>query len=65
MKNSIHMLASVDGGQMNSFIVTTEGGAVIVIDGGENNCKKCSDKVHPVLFPRPHGTSLRPNSQAR
>ena len=37
MKNSIHMLASVDGGQMNSFIVTTEGGAVIVIDGGENN----------------------------
>ena len=37
MKNSIHMLASVDGGQMNSFIITTEGGAVIVIDGGENN----------------------------
>ncbi|MBP3666692.1 MAG: MBL fold metallo-hydrolase [Clostridia bacterium] len=37
MKNSIHMLASVDGGQMNSFIITTEGGHVIVIDGGENN----------------------------
>lgn len=34
MKNSIHMLASVDGGQMNSFIITTEGGKVIVIDGG-------------------------------
>ena len=37
MKNSIHMLASVDGVQMNSFIITTEGGHVIVIDGGENS----------------------------
>ena len=37
MKNSIHMLASVDGGQMNSFIITTEGGHVMVIDGGENS----------------------------
>ena len=33
MKNSIHMLAGVDGGQMNSFIITTEGGHVIVLDG--------------------------------
>ena len=37
MKNSIHMLASVDGGQMNSFIITTADEKIIVIDGGENN----------------------------
>ena len=34
MENSIHMLASVSGGQMNSFIITTGEGGVIVIDGG-------------------------------
>lgn len=34
MKNTIHMLEAVSGSQMNSFIITTEGGKVIVIDGG-------------------------------
>ena len=34
MKNTIHMLDAVTGTQMNSFIITTEGGKVIVIDGG-------------------------------
>lgn len=37
MKQAIHMLASVDGGQTNSFILTTAQGRIIVIDGGENN----------------------------
>ena len=37
MKNTIHMLASVGGGQMNSFVVTTSDEKIIVIDGGENN----------------------------
>lgn len=34
MKNEIRMLAAVKGSQMNSFILTTEDGKVIVIDGG-------------------------------
>lgn len=34
MKNAIHMLASSSNRQMNSFVITTEGGKVIVIDGG-------------------------------
>ncbi len=37
MKNTIHMLASIGGGQMNSFIITTADEKIIVIDGGENN----------------------------
>lgn len=48
MKNRIHMLGSVSGTQMNSFIITTEGGKVIVIDGGfrcdaENLIKHLTD----------------------
>ncbi len=34
MKNTIYMLAPVNGVQMNSFIITTADGKVIVIDGG-------------------------------
>jgi beta-lactamase superfamily II metal-dependent hydrolase len=34
MKNTIAMLRSVSGGQMNSFVVTTRDGKVLVIDGG-------------------------------
>lgn len=34
MKNAIHMLQSVKGSQMNSFIIETAEGGVIVIDGG-------------------------------
>ena len=34
MKNTIAMLNSVCGGQMNSFVVTTEDGGIIVVDGG-------------------------------
>ena len=34
MKNEIHMLKSVTGRQMNSFIITCESGKVIAIDGG-------------------------------
>ncbi len=34
MKNAIHMLVSRQNRQMNSFVITTEGGKVIVIDGG-------------------------------
>lgn len=34
MKNEIHMLAPVGMRQMNSFIITTEDGHVIVVDGG-------------------------------
>ena len=33
-KNSIIMLDSVTGTQMNSFIITTEDGKVLVMDGG-------------------------------
>ena len=35
MKNAIHMLKSVTNIQMNSFIITTESGKVIAIDGGQ------------------------------
>lgn len=34
MKNTIAQLKTVNGGQMNSYVVTTADGAVIVIDGG-------------------------------
>ena len=34
MNNTIHMLEGVTGTQMNSFIITTADGKVIVIDGG-------------------------------
>ena len=34
MKNTVYMLAPVNGVQMNSFIITTADGKVIVIDGG-------------------------------
>ena len=34
MKNAIRMLTSESGRQMNSFIVTTEEGGLIMIDGG-------------------------------
>lgn len=34
MKNAIHMLKSVTNIQMNSFIITTESGKIIAIDGG-------------------------------
>ena len=34
MKHAIHMLKSVTDGQMNSFLITTESGKVIAIDGG-------------------------------
>lgn len=34
MKNAIHMLKSVTNVQMNSFIITTESGKIIAIDGG-------------------------------
>ncbi len=34
MKNTIHMLQSVKNSQMNSFLITTESGKVIAIDGG-------------------------------
>ena len=34
MKNTIHMLDAATGTQMNSFIITTADGKVIVIDGG-------------------------------
>ena len=34
MKNTIYMLNTVSGTQMNSFIITTGDGKVIVIDGG-------------------------------
>lgn len=34
MKNAIHMLKSVTNVQMNSFVITTEEGGVILIDGG-------------------------------
>lgn len=36
MKNQIIMLNTVTGGQMNSFIITTDDGKVIVMDGGFN-----------------------------
>ncbi len=36
MKNTIYQLNTVTGGQMNSYIVTTADGKVIVIDGGFN-----------------------------
>ena len=35
MTNAIHMLKSVTNIQMNSFIITTESGKVIAIDGGQ------------------------------
>ena len=34
MKNTVYMLDSISGDQMNSFIITTSDGHVIVIDGG-------------------------------
>ncbi len=34
MKNTLYQLNSVTNTQMNSYIITTEGGKVIVIDGG-------------------------------
>ena len=34
MKNAIYMLESITSAQMNSFIITSEGGKVIVVDGG-------------------------------
>lgn len=34
MTNAIHMLKSVTGTQMNSFLITTVSGKIIVIDGG-------------------------------
>ena len=34
MKNAVHMLKSVTNIQMNSFLITTEYGKVIAIDGG-------------------------------
>ena len=34
MKNTVAQLNSVNGGQMNSYVVTTEDGKIIVIDGG-------------------------------
>jgi len=34
MKNTIHMLKSVTDTICNSFIITTEDGKIIVIDGG-------------------------------
>lgn len=34
MKNTIYMLDSISGDQMNSFIITTSDGHVIIIDGG-------------------------------
>ena len=36
MKNQIIMLNTVTGSQMNSFIITTDDGKVIVMDGGFN-----------------------------
>ena len=34
MKNAIYMIESVKNSQMNSFIITSEGGKIIVLDGG-------------------------------
>ena len=34
MKNTIHMLKSVTNTQMMSFVITTEDGKVMLIDGG-------------------------------
>lgn len=34
MKNAIHMLKTVTGTQMNSFLIATESGKIIAIDGG-------------------------------
>lgn len=36
MKNTLYMLNSVTGTQMNSFIITTKDGKVMVMDGGFN-----------------------------
>ena len=37
MKNTITQLNSVGGGQMNSYVITTAEGAVLVVDGGYRN----------------------------
>ncbi len=56
MKNTIYMLASESNRQMNSFIVTTEEGGVIVIDGGyEFDSPKLISKLKEITGQdRPH-----------
>ena len=62
MKNTICQLDSVTGGQMNSYVITTADGKIIVVDGGYTEDALKADAQDVIRFAETESLTAHANS---